>query len=114
MPSNIVSFSGDKAALIQQVQDAKGVVAIDFHALWCPSCRRLGQLLPAIASDFPNVLFLKADIAECKALAMGFGLQRVPHVKFLKIGPNQELIELGSTNGSSGPLVREKLAEYAK
>jgi thioredoxin 1 len=109
--SNILVFKGDKTALTQQVASASGLVAVEFHASWCPSCRRLNQLLPAIATENPNVLFLKADVDETKELASGFSVTSIPHVKFFKIGVDDSLLELDSATGANGTLIRQKLTE---
>jgi thioredoxin 1 len=110
---NLSQFTGDLAALTAQVKEATGLVVVDFYASWCPSCRRLSQLLPGIANDFSHVQFLKADIDEVKELATGYGITSIPHVKYLKAGEAGELVELATTTGPNGGVIREKLGELA-
>ena len=77
--SNILVFKGDKDALKQQVISAGGLVVVDFHAPWCPSCTRLAKMLPEIAANFPNVLFLKADVDEATAReALRLAMHKLP------------------------------------
>jgi thiol-disulfide isomerase/thioredoxin len=111
--SNILVFKGDKAALTDQVKSSEGLVVVDFHAAWCPSCRKLSGLLPAIATDFPNVLFLKADVDEAKELAAGYQITAIPHLKYFKLGPDQQLQELGSVTGANAAVIRQKLTEFS-
>jgi thiol-disulfide isomerase/thioredoxin len=106
--TNILVFKGDQNALKQQAISAEGLVVVDFQASWCPSCRLLAQQLPAIANDFPNVLFLKADVDEAKDLTATYEISAIPHTKFFRIQDN-ELRELGSVTGANVPLIREQL-----
>jgi thioredoxin 1 len=110
---NLAQFTEDLAALTKLVAEAKTLVVIDFYASWCPSCRRLSQLLPAIANDFPNVQFLKGDIDEVTELAGIYQITSIPHLKFFKADADGKLVELGSTTGPNGALIREKVAELA-
>jgi thiol-disulfide isomerase/thioredoxin len=108
---NLSQFTGNLAELTTLVKEANTLVAIDFYASWCPSCRRLSQLLPGIANDFSKVQFLKGDIDEVTELAGHYEVTAIPHVKYLKSAADGSLEELGSTTGPNGPVVRAKLAE---
>lgn len=107
--SNILVFKGDKEALKQQVLSAGGLVVVDFHASWCPSCRRLAQMLPDIANTYPSVLFLKADVDDAKDLAAAYSISSIPHIKFFKCA-NDNLEELGSVTGANKDLILKELA----
>ncbi|KAH0791395.1 Thioredoxin family protein [Histomonas meleagridis] len=108
--SNILSFKGDRDALIQQVVSAGELVALVIYAPWCPSCRKLSQELPSISNDFPNVLFLKANIGEAKELCSSFNLTAIPHIKFFTMNGNQ-LTELKSITGANFANIRAMLTE---
>lgn len=109
--ANIIIFKGGLAELTQQVVSHKGLVVADFHASWCPSCRRLGQLLPAVASENENVLFLKIDVDDCPELKENYGIASIPHVKFFK-SEGGALKELGVVQGPNVPQIKEKIAEF--
>ncbi|OHT13121.1 Thioredoxin [Tritrichomonas foetus] len=111
--SNILVFKGDKEALTQQVISAGGLVVVDFHASWCPSCRKLAQSLPKIANEYPNVLFLKSDVDEAKDLAAAFSISSIPHCKFFKVGDDKQLNELGSVTGANNTQIYQKLKDFA-
>jgi suppressor of tumorigenicity protein 13 len=110
--TNILVFKGDQNALKQQAISAEGLVVVDFQASWCPSCRQLSQQLPAIANDFPNVLFLKADVDEAKDLSATYEISAIPHLKFFQMRDGQ-LHELASVTGANVPRIRECLRTHA-
>ena len=110
--SNILVFKGDKDALKQQVISAGGLVVVDFHAPWCPSCTRLAKMLPEIAANFPNVLFLKADVDEARELAAHYSISSIPHIKFFKYGADR-LEELGSVTGANRDAIVDGLHKYS-
>ena len=111
--SNILVFKGDKDALKQQVISAGGLVVVDFHAPWCPSCLKLAKMLPDIASQFPNVLFLKADVDEARELAAHYSISSIPHIKFFKYTASNELEELGSVTGANREALMAGLSKYS-
>lgn len=109
--SNILVFKGDKKALTQQVMSAGNLVVVDFHATWCPSCRKLSHLLPQIANEYPNVLFLKSDVDEAKDLSAEYQISSIPNIKFFNVDEQQNLVEVGSIVGANDNKIREKLNE---
>lgn len=112
--SNILVFKGDKEALKQQVISAGGLVVVDFHAAWCPSCRRLAQMLSGIANEYPNVLFLKADVDDAKDLAATYSISSIPQIKFFRYNETStNLDELGSVIGANPGLIHDELKKHA-
>ena len=112
--ANLLVFKGDLDALSHQVVGHGGLVVVDFHATWCPSCRYLGQLLPSIAAENEKVLFLKIDVDDAKALAAHFEITSIPNVKYFKALPNGALSELGSVIGANMTEIKAKIAEFDK
>ena len=111
--SNILVFKGDKEALKQQVISAGGLVCVDFHASWCPSCRRFAQMLPDIANAHPSVLFLKADVDDAKDLAATYLISSIPHIKFFRYNETTtNLDELGSVTGANKGLIIDELKKH--
>jgi thioredoxin 1 len=112
--ANIEPFTGNFGDLTNTVLGKTGLVVVDFWATWCPPCRRLGELLPQIASENPNVSFLKVDIDQARDLATHYGVTSIPHIKFLKAGPDGQVQELGSVVGVDIPQIKAKIAQFGQ
>lgn len=82
--SNITYFKGNSKDLKSVITKAAGLVVVDFFADWCQPCKALGQVLPKLASDYPQVKFLKSNIDESPELADDFQVMSIPNVKFFK------------------------------
>ena len=107
--ANLIDFKGDFADLKSTVEKAPGLVLVDFYAPWCPGCRRLGQLLPGIASANEGVTFLKVDIEENPELKAHYGITSIPVVKYYKgnIGS-----ELATVQGAQIPDIKAKIEQF--
>lgn len=84
MADSIIHFNGSPEELENTIKAKKGLVVVDFFATWCGPCKRLGQLLPGIASENPDVTFIKVDIDQNDAAASKFGVSSIPHICFCK------------------------------
>lgn len=114
--SNIQEFQGNFAALTKAIIDHKGLVVTDFHASWCPSCRRLGQLLPAVAKENPEVLFLKIDVDSNEEIKNQYSITSIPALKFFKAATDDSgkeyFQELDSMVGANVAALKEKIANH--
>jgi thioredoxin 1 len=52
----------------------KKLVAADFWAPWCPYCTRLKPIFESIASEFPEVIFVKINVEEQQGLASKYSI----------------------------------------
>lgn len=57
---------------------------IDFHAVWCPPCKRLAPIMDQMANTFRGkVKFYEIDVDKSPKLASVFRIQSIPAVLFV-------------------------------
>jgi thioredoxin 1 len=110
-PTNLIYFSGSSTELAAQVSKAPGLVVAIFSAAWCPPCQKLAAQLPSLAQQNPVVTFLKIDIDHCRELAAHYGINSIPHTRFLRPGPNGELEELVVVTGADLAQIQGKIRQ---
>jgi thioredoxin 1 len=59
-------------------------VIVDFWAEWCGPCRAVSPLLNEIESEDENVVLLKVNVDDNRALADTFHIQSIPTLMFFK------------------------------
>lgn len=69
-----------------EVEQASGLVVLDFWAGWCGPCMMLKPVLEALSAELPQVKFCKADVDEQMELAQRFGVQSIPTLVCMKNG----------------------------
>lgn len=60
----------------------KDLVAADFWAPWCPYCRMLKPVFELIATEYPQIKFVKVNVDEEPEIASRYGIQGIPVIKF--------------------------------
>lgn len=91
----------------QAVKSGKSVV-IDFHASWCPTCRKQEPILNEIVSmkGYENVIALKADFDKEKDLKKSLNVSKQSTVVVFKGGK-----EVGRSTGSTSKDELRKLID---
>ncbi len=96
----------------KEVMEAKGVVVIDFWAVWCGPCRVQSPIIDRLAENYkdnPNVKFLKLDTDENPVTAEQYQILSIPTLIFFKDGQKVDtMIGLQSEER-----IKQKLAEIA-
>ena len=65
----------------------KGVVLVDFHAVWCGPCRMLSPIIEQVAEHYQDkIVVAKIDIDSEQNTAMEFQVTSVPTVILFKDG----------------------------
>jgi thioredoxin 1 len=114
LPTNLLFFAGTYDDLVAQVQKAPGLVVVDFFAEWCPPSQRLSQQIPLLAREIPYVTFLKIDIDKSQALATHYGINSIPHLRYVKRSEGGGLTELAITEGVDIQQIKDTVKQFAK
>ena len=70
-----------------EVLQAKGVVIVDFWAVWCAPCRALAPVIADISNDYAGkVKVCKLDIESSTEIPARYGIRSIPTVLFFKDG----------------------------
>ncbi len=69
-----------------EVEQAAGLVVVDFWASWCGPCMMLKPVLEELSGEMTNVKFCKVDVDEQMELAQRFGVQSIPTLVCMKDG----------------------------
>lgn len=70
-----------------EVEDAKGLVLVDFWAPWCGPCQMVGPILEELAGELGDKLKIcKIDIDENKDVAGRLGVMSIPSMFLYKDG----------------------------
>lgn len=69
------------------IEDNKGLIVIDFWALWCGPCKRLSPILEKVSKNYENkVLFAKINVDECPNIIKKYAIMTIPTVIFIDNG----------------------------
>ncbi|MFN8652256.1 MAG: thioredoxin [Gemmatimonadales bacterium] len=70
-----------------EVEQAKGVVVVDFWATWCGPCRAVAPVIEKLAEDYAGkVKVLKLDTDANQMTAMKFNIRSIPTILLFKDG----------------------------
>jgi thiol-disulfide isomerase/thioredoxin len=89
------------------------VTVFDFHAAWCPPCRKVDEHLYPTLSARPDIALRKIDIGSWDTPVAGRWLAEVPELPFLVIyGKNGK--KIGSVAGANFAEIDRLIAEAGK
>lgn len=77
---------GTKENFKEEVLEAKGLVVVDFGAVWCGPCKSLLPILEEVVSEDPSKKIVKVDIDEQEELAKEYKIMSVPTLLVFKNG----------------------------
>ncbi len=76
-----------------EVEQAKGLVVVDFWATWCGPCQIIAPILEQLAGEYDGRLKLaKLDVDENQRTSMRFNIRSIPSVLFFKDGKHVDTI----------------------
>ena len=75
------------ATFVAEVEQAAGLVVVDFWAEWCGPCRAVGPVIEKLAEDYRGkVKVLKLDTDANQATATRCNIRSIPSILFFKDG----------------------------
>ena len=67
-----------------EVENYKGLIAIDLWASWCGPCKMLAPIFEELSREMPDVKFCKINVDDQLVLAMLFKVESIPMIALVK------------------------------
>jgi thioredoxin 1 len=81
------------ATFAAEVEQAKGLVVVDFWATWCGPCIMIAPTLEALAAEYEGkARILKLDVDENGKTAMRFNVRSIPSILFFRDGKHVDTV----------------------
>lgn len=77
----------------EEVEESKGLVLVDFWAVWCYPCQILGPIIEELAGEMKDkVKVMKLNVDENPQTSMKFNVMSIPTVILFKDGKAVETL----------------------
>lgn len=70
----------------EEVLERKGLILVDFWAVWCQPCKMLAPIVQQIAEEHADIKVGKVNVDECMDLAMAYQVSGIPTLILFKDG----------------------------
>jgi thioredoxin len=75
---DMVTRGENAVEVLKQKLEENSKVVVDFYAEWCGPCKRLGSVLTKLAGKHTDVLFIKINVDEFKAVSDHYSIKSLP------------------------------------
>jgi len=77
----------DDSNFENEVENASGLVMVDFWAAWCAPCRAVAPALERLAGEYDGrVRFAKLNVDEAPKTAAAYGIRSIPTLALFRDG----------------------------
>ncbi len=91
MGANTIAVSD--ATFASEVEQAQGLVLVDFWATWCGPCQMIAPLLDQLATQYAGkAKITKVDVDANQDTAMRFRVRSIPSILFFKNGKHVDTV----------------------
>ncbi len=85
MGESVKHFSDDNFAA--EVEQASGLVVVDFWAPWCGPCRMVAPVIEQLSAEYEGrVTFGKLNVDDNPQVAARYGIRSIPTIGIFKDG----------------------------
>lgn len=81
------------ATFASEVEQADGVVLVDFWATWCGPCQAIAPVLEQLAGDFAGkAKVAKLDVDQNQTTTQRFNVRSIPSILFFRDGRHVDTV----------------------
>jgi len=112
---NNLEFHGNLDVFQETIRAHNGLVVVKFGSTTCGPCKRLKQILPGIAKEAPEALFLSVEVDQIPEIKDFYNITSVPQVNFYKgLDTNNNPILIETIIGVKIPEIKSTVTKYVK
>jgi len=83
------------------------LIVIDYYTNWCGPCKQLLPQMLELEKQYPQVIFVKANIEDVKEFATKHNIKALPTIKLVK---NSEL--KAEINGANSLAIKNNIEKF--
>jgi len=91
------------------VDQAKGLVLVDFWAVWCGPCQMVAPVLEQLAGEYDGrVKIVKLDVDSNQRTSMKYNVRSIPSILFFKDGKHVDTV----VGAVPKPVIEAKIKQH--